>query len=153
MAMKPNGDHQGGAVIYAKNPERVASFYRRVAGLRLCRAVRSHVVLDSGAFQLVVLRIPARLAKRIAIESPPRRRENAAIKPVFFVTSITQARELARNYGGALNELGREWRFDGMTVCDGSDPEGNIFQLRAAAAKAKKTGQTARPAGAAGPRG
>jgi hypothetical protein len=49
---------------------------------------------------------------------------------VFFVGSIAHAREAAVKFEGALNGAGREWPFDGATVCDGYDPEGNVFQLR-----------------------
>ena len=122
--------HQGGVVIYAKDTKRVATFYEHVASMRVCRTAEDHVVLESGPFQLVVVRIPERIAKTITIESPPARRENGVIKPLFYVENIAHAREVAVKYGGALNGAGREWRFDGATVCDGCDPEGNVYQLR-----------------------
>jgi predicted enzyme related to lactoylglutathione lyase len=122
--------HQGGAVIYAKDPKRVAAFYEHVASMRVCRTAEDHVMLESGSFQLIVVRIPERIAKSITIESPPVRRENGAIKPVLFAENIAHAREVAAKYGGALDGAGREWPFDGTTVCDGCDPEGNVFQLR-----------------------
>jgi hypothetical protein len=31
-----------------------------------------------------------------------------------------------------MNAVEREWEFEGAKVCDGHDPEGNVFQLRQA---------------------
>ncbi len=129
---------QGGAVIYAKDPNRVGAFYEQVARMRVRRTAKDHVVLESGAFQLVVVKIPPRLAPTITIESPPVRRENTAIKPVFSVEDIAHARAVAKQHGGKINDAEREWSFDGTTVCDGSDPEGNVFQLRQAVGQAIK---------------
>jgi predicted enzyme related to lactoylglutathione lyase len=121
---------QAGAVLYAKDPMRVAAFYEHVANMRVCHSDNEHVELQSGSFQLVVLQIPEQIAKTIRIDSPPERRENTPIKLVLFVQNIAQARTAAVNFGGALNGPEREWEFQGATVCDGYDPEGNVFQLR-----------------------
>jgi len=101
-----------------------------VAGLRVGRTEADYIMLESGPFQLVVQRIPEHSAKTITLESPPARRENGAVKLVLFVENLAQAREMAMKHGGALNGAGREWSFDGATVCDGCDPEGNVYQLR-----------------------
>jgi hypothetical protein len=29
-----------------------------------------------------------------------------------------------------LNPIEREWAFQGARICDGVDPEGNVFQVR-----------------------
>jgi len=31
-----------------------------------------------------------------------------------------------------MNAIAREWEFEGARVCDGCDPEGNVFQIRQA---------------------
>jgi len=46
------------------------------------------------------------------------------------VPSIAASRETAAKLGGELNPPEREWEFDQAKVCDGHDPEGNVFQLR-----------------------
>jgi hypothetical protein len=61
---------------------------------------------------------------------PPVRRSEAAIKLVFFVPSILSARESAAAFGGSLNAADKQWSFNGFTVCDGLDPEGNVIQVR-----------------------
>jgi catechol 2,3-dioxygenase-like lactoylglutathione lyase family enzyme len=120
-----------GAVIYAKDMDRVAAFYSAVLGLQPADRDEKHVVLESRGFQLVILRIPRKIASTIEVAVPPVRRSDAAIKPVFFVPSIVAARTSAASCGGALNPADKEWSFDGFTVCDGLDPEGNVIQFRA----------------------
>jgi predicted enzyme related to lactoylglutathione lyase len=80
--------------------------------------------------QLVIVRVPRRIAESICIETPPVRREDTPIKLVFSVADINAARKAAVKEGGAINPVGREWEFEGAKVCDGHDPEGNVFQLR-----------------------
>jgi predicted enzyme related to lactoylglutathione lyase len=94
---------QAGAVLYAKDFRRLAEFYRRVAGLQEREAADDFICLESDAFQLVVLQIPARIAGTITIETPPRRRESTPIKLVFFVASVEAGRAAARENGGDLN--------------------------------------------------
>lgn len=120
----------GGVVLYAKDAKLVAQFYGHVANMRVRRTEGDYVLLETGSFQLVVLQIPERLAKTITLESPPVRRESAAIKPILYVENIAESREAASKFGGSLNGAEREWAFDGSIVCDGSDPEGNVYQLR-----------------------
>ena len=119
-----------GAVLYAKEPAKVAAFYQHVADMRVCHADGEYIELRSDAFQLIVLQIPQRIADTIVISSPPVRREDSSIKLVLFTQSIAHARSAAARFGGALNAPEREWLFQGHKVCDGHDPEGNVFQLR-----------------------
>lgn len=118
------------AVVYAKNLKRIAEFYERVAHLSLKRTAEDHMVLVSEWFQLVVVQIPKHLAESIEIEEPPVRRTRNPIKLVFFVEDIAAAREVVHAESGALNAPDDEWIFEGNRVCDGHDPEGNVFQLR-----------------------
>jgi len=119
-----------GTVLYAKNVDRVVAFYSAVLGLQIRGGDDTYVVLESPGFQLVVLRIPDHIASSIVITVPPTRRANAAIKPVFFVPSIAAVRATAEACGGVLNSTEEEWFFQGFTVCDGLDPEGNVVQFR-----------------------
>ncbi len=119
-----------GAVLYAKNPARVANFYATALGLLMADRDEEHIRLESQSFQLVVLRIPDAIASTITIAEPAVRRTNAAVKLVFLVPSIADARAHAPDLGGQVNNAGTEWSFDGCKVCDGADPEGNVIQLR-----------------------
>lgn len=122
--------HDAGAVIYASDIRRIGAFYAQVAGLRITHAEGDHIVLESGAFQLVVVAVPARIAASIELTDPPRPREDTAIKLVLAVADMATARETARSLGGQLLPPQREWQFQGMRVCDGYDPEGNVVQFR-----------------------
>lgn len=119
-----------GAIVYAKDIHRLARFYAAVADLEVMHEVDDHIVLESEAVELVVVAIPAATAARIVITTPPQRRENTAFKLVFPVPSLAQARETAQANGGELNPPAKEWSFQGLRVCDGCDPEGNMIQLR-----------------------
>ncbi len=121
-----------GAIVYAKDIARLARFYAAVADLEIVHEVDDHVVLESETYELVVVAIPAATAARIVISSPPVRRENTAFKLSFAVDSLAEARAAAQAAGGELNPPGKEWDFQGMRVCDGCDPEGNMIQVREA---------------------
>ena len=119
-----------GVIVYAKDIHRLARFYAAVADLEVMHEVDDHIVLESETVELVIVAIPAATAARIVINTPPQRRENTAFKLVFPVPSLSQARATAEAHGGELNPPGKEWSFQGLRVCDGCDPEGNMIQLR-----------------------
>jgi predicted enzyme related to lactoylglutathione lyase len=117
------------AVLFTIDLARIAQFYETVAGLRVAGAEDDHVVLENGSFRLIIHQIPAQYAKHIRIDDPPAVREAGAIKLSFPVVSIADAREAAARLGGSVYPAGRESSYDSATVCDGWDPDGNVFQL------------------------
>ena len=123
-----------GAVLFATQLDRVAGFYAAVLGLTEANRDDDHILLESPGFQLVVHRIvggrPAAGDSTVA----PARRRTAAFKPVFFVPSISRLRGLAESHGGVMEPTAAEWSFNGVTVCDALDPEGNVIQFREHAA-------------------
>jgi predicted enzyme related to lactoylglutathione lyase len=121
---------RAGAVLYAKDMQRVAAFYTAVLGFEKAGGDEEHVRLESPNFQLVVLRMPRRIAETIEIAVPPVRRADTAIKLVFVVPSLAAVRAAAEAMGGELNGARKEWLFNGYRVCDGIDPEGNVIQFR-----------------------
>jgi len=119
-----------GAIVYAKDIHVLARFYAAVADLEVMHEVDDHIVLESETVELVIVAIPAATAARIVITTPPQRRENTAFKLVFAVPSLAAARATAEANGGVLDPPGKEWKFQGLRVCDACDPEGNVIQLR-----------------------
>jgi catechol 2,3-dioxygenase-like lactoylglutathione lyase family enzyme len=119
-----------GAVLFAKDLDRVATFYSRVLGLTEANRGEDHVLLESPGFQLVVHRIIGGGSAAGDSSVPAARRSTAAFKPVFFVPSISRLRGIAETHGGVMEPADQEWSFDGITVCDGLDPEGNVIQFR-----------------------
>jgi len=119
-----------GAVLYVKDIRRMASFYAAVLGFQETASDDTHVVLERPGFQLVIHGIPRDIAQSIDIATPPVRRATAAIKPVFVVESLAFVREAVESRGGVMNPVEKAWTFQGFTVCDGLDPEGNVLQFR-----------------------
>jgi predicted enzyme related to lactoylglutathione lyase len=124
--------HRGliGAVLYAKDIRRLMDFYCSVLGIEPQMIEKGYAVLGSRSSQFVIVRIPKRIADTIDIATPPEAREDTPLKLVFAVADIGHARERAAELGGAMNAVERQWEFEGAKVCDGHDPEGNVFQLR-----------------------
>lgn len=121
---------QAGAVIFAKDLRRVATFYEKLLGLPAVHRETDHVVLASPHFELVIHAIPKAIADSIDISVPPERRTETPIKLYFFVASIAEARANAPALGGELNPPKGEWAARGFRACDAHDPEGNVLQLR-----------------------
>lgn len=122
------GPARAGLFIYAVDAERIATFYARIAGMTRVHERDELIVLESPDMQLLVHRIPAPIAASIVIQTPPRKREDTALKFFFTVPSLAQARSAAAALGGAVFE--ENWRGPGFVVCNAMDPEGNVFQLR-----------------------
>jgi predicted enzyme related to lactoylglutathione lyase len=119
-----------GALVFAKNLERLARFYEQLLTLSVSHEDRDHVILESANFELIVHAIPEHIADSIAISVPPQAREETPIKLLFPVPNLSEARAAASRLGGQLGPAEREWQAGKVRVCDGCDPEGNVFQLR-----------------------
>jgi hypothetical protein len=68
--------HRGlsGAVLYSKDLHQLVQFYTAVAGLDLRKIEEGFAVLAREPSQLVIVRIPRRIAAAIQIATPPERR-------------------------------------------------------------------------------
>jgi Glyoxalase-like domain len=106
------------------------NFYATVTGIGPPTIENGFAVFGSKPSQFVIVRIPERIADSIDIAAPPEPREDTPFKLVFAVEDIAHARDRAARLGGALKAVESEWVFEGSKVCDGHDPEGNVFQLR-----------------------
>ena len=122
---------RAGALIYAKDLQRLSEFYQSLLSMRLLGADAEHHVIASADMQLVIHAIPAHIAATFEIATPPAPREEQAIKLFFTVPSLAAAAVQAASLGGAL--FGPEYAGPGFRVRNGYDPEGNIFQVREAA--------------------
>jgi predicted enzyme related to lactoylglutathione lyase len=121
---------KSGAVLFAKDPRRVAAFYEALAGMEVTHSGKDIIVLESAGSQLMVHPIPTKTARAIDTTVPPQRRIQAAVKLVFPVASIAQVRARAPALGGELNPPERMFEARGFRACDGHDPEGNVIQFR-----------------------
>ena len=126
-----------GAVLYAANAVRLGAFYAALGGFDVLHADDKYTHLRLASFDLVVMTTEESRAAGALLTQPPARRNDAAFKPVFYVTDLAAARARVSALGGRLNPSSNEWRFDDFTVCDGLDIEGNLFQLRQPAGRSE----------------
>lgn len=113
------------AVLFAQDLGRMLDFYCAVLGQPCVYRDKYHAVLRCGIFALDIHQVPLH-----AVDARPQQRELAAVKLSFPVASIAQARALAQSLGGELDPGPPRWVIEQQRICDGRDPEGNVFQLR-----------------------
>jgi hypothetical protein len=118
------------AVVYARHMHALASFYEHALGLVRVEEGPTYVSLRTKAIDLAVVQIPPNVARTIHIQSPPLPREEVPIKLSFLVGNIESRRSLIAEHGGALKPAAAAWSWRGALHLDGTDPEGNVFQLR-----------------------
>lgn len=122
------GPARAGALIYARDLQRLSGFYQALLGMRLLKADAEHHVIESADLQLIIHAVPPHIAATFTLSSPPKPREEQAIKLFFTVPSLAAAAGMASSLGGAV--FGQEYQGPGFKVRNGYDPEGNIFQVR-----------------------
>ena len=121
---------RNGLVTFAKDPLRVASSYQLILKMDVIENEQSHLLLQNDNSEIVVHSIPEAIAQNVSIETPPRPRENAAVKAVLEVTDLEMARRIASETGGDMRPQQQAWTMRGFQVIDAWDPEGNIVQLK-----------------------
>lgn len=115
-------------ILYVQDVERLAAFYRDMLGLRVIEAIEGEwAVLDAGPCQLALHRVgPA-----WRVDDPADWKVESNAKLVLEVDrplAGLRAELIAK--GVAMREIKS---YPGLTgpLCDGEDPEGNVFQLAA----------------------
>lgn len=122
-----SGPARAGLSIYARDKQRISSFYEAIMGMSRIHEATDVTVLQSPDIQFVVHRIPEEQASNVTIDTPSQLR-HAALKFFFTVPSISEARSRARELGGDI--ASEQWDGPGFIVCNGNDPEGNVFHVR-----------------------
>lgn len=117
-------------VVYAKDVERLASFYQSALALAIAEQARTFVVLHGQGFEVAIVAMPEAAAAAIERRSPPVPLEDTPIKASFLVPSIEARRGAVTGAGGSLKPPEAAWTWRGQVHLDGVDPEGNVFQLR-----------------------
>ena len=116
--------------IFAKNVKQVSLFYQQALGLKVQASDKTHDLLVGRHHEVVVHAISKAYAQSIEIESPPKRRDDVALKPTFVVDDLEVVRAAAKANGGFLKPIKQAWRIRGFIVLDGCDPEGNVIQFK-----------------------
>ncbi|MCI3208087.1 lactoylglutathione lyase [Pandoraea capi] len=112
-------------ILYVRDVELLKSFYQKHFDLPVVEEIAAEwVVLDAGGIQLAL-----HLVGQAYRHQPPSTSTQSNAKIVFSIVSgLPELREQMINAGVRMRELKR---FDGfpLLMCDGEDPEGNVFQL------------------------
>jgi catechol 2,3-dioxygenase-like lactoylglutathione lyase family enzyme len=118
----------GQVMVFAKDMARMSAFYRDGVGLVPVEDTRPDewIRFDAGGVLFALHAIPAEVAKHIAISDPPKRRGDTAIKFTFHVADVEAARQQLLAHGAQMSEIARH---ADLELCDGLDPEGNVFQI------------------------
>jgi predicted enzyme related to lactoylglutathione lyase len=119
------------AVIFVSNVQRIRDFYRTVIRMDLAEDQPNYAILTIPGFELVIHGIPGESDSSFASNEIPEVREECNLKLCLPVASIREARARALALGGSIQAEEFEWSARGVKACDGYDPEGNVFQVRA----------------------
>jgi catechol-2,3-dioxygenase len=113
-------------ILYVQDVDRLATFYRQALGLAVVEEIKGEwALLDAGPCQLALHRVGK--AYRVADPSTWEVESNAKLvmrvdRPLASVRAELMAK------GVAMGELKSYPPLTGL-LCDGRDPEGNVFQL------------------------
>ncbi|MEA2336159.1 MAG: hypothetical protein QOE82_166 [Thermoanaerobaculia bacterium] len=118
-------------VVFVADVRRMTTFYRELAAMTVLVEDEGHTVMEVEGFQLVVHKLSGE--PQVA-EGQVRVRQDSYVKLCLPVASIAAARSIAEANGGAIKSPEHEWEARGFRACDGHDPEGNVIQVREAAA-------------------
>ena len=116
-------------IVFAAEMAPMMSFYENVLGLSRIETPSSSqdfVTLDAGACQLCLHAVPRRWREGVEIADPREPRVSAAAKPAFYSKDVSSLREELIERGARMGEVHSA---NGLDLCDGTDPEGNIFQI------------------------
>lgn len=113
-------------IVFAKDVARMRAFYEGVLGLVAFEEDVGWVRLDAVGCAVALHAIPERFARDIVISDPPAAREDTPIKLAFHVDDVAAERERLVAAGVTMMPLKT---FGSLSLCDGLDPEGNVFQI------------------------
>ena len=113
-------------MLFVKDLDRMTAFYRDVLGLLPVEETRleNFVEFTGEGVRFSLHAIPSTVAAEIRIDSPPRPREQSAMKLTFAVQDVDTTLERIEQMGLPL--LRRPWGTEAV------DPEGNVFAVSAA---------------------
>ncbi len=104
-------------MLFISDVPKIAAFYRDVLGLTPIGEITSEwVELEAGSCTIALHHAPKPLSER----------GQPSAKIVFGVKDVLAGKALLESRGVKMGEI---YSFDGIDICDGLDPEGNLFQI------------------------
>lgn len=113
-------------MLFVQDVQRLSDFYADLSGMTVVEAIEGEwAVLRTGACELALHRV----GEAWRVDDPSEWRVENNVKLVFSVDQDLEA--LRRELIGKGVEMDEVKSFPGPTgpLCDGRDPEGNVFQL------------------------
>lgn len=116
-------------ILYVQDVERLARFYKDFLGLSIVQEIKGEwVVFRPGACELALHRV----GREYRVEDAASWKVETNAKLVLTVTrDIAEMRDELASKGVPMGEIKSYPGFAGP-LCDGIDPEGNVFQLQQA---------------------
>jgi catechol-2,3-dioxygenase len=113
-------------ILYVQDVGRLADFYGRMLGLPVVEEIKNEwTVFRVGACELALHRV----GKPYRVDDPTNWQVETNAKLVMTVDrELTELRAELIGKGVAMGEIKQYPGFTGP-LCDGRDPEGNVFQL------------------------
>jgi predicted enzyme related to lactoylglutathione lyase len=111
-------------VLFVDDLTRGTNFYAALLSADLYDQSETFVRVSSDASEVMLHKIAGSTP---ATKYSPR--EDAAMKPVYFVASIEAARSAVTNLGGRVYDASTVATYGNVNYCDALDPEGNVIQL------------------------
>jgi len=115
-----SGPAKIGALIYGKNIEGLSTFYIELLGMIKLRETNEFISLDANGLNIIIHEFPA--------DVPTNFDRQNTVKLFFSVNSLENSHAKVKELGGLVHK--GVWKSPIFSVCNVSDPEGNIFQLR-----------------------
>lgn len=114
--------------VFASDLERMAAFYAAALGLRREDTADAGFVMmraEHGA-DVALHQLPPHIAQEATITTPPRWRDDTALKFCVEVDDLDAQRRAILDHGGQAKA---PWSWSGTEFCECTDPEGNVIQI------------------------
>jgi predicted enzyme related to lactoylglutathione lyase len=109
-------------ILFVADMNKMKDFYTNVFGLKILDdSEPGFIILDAGASQIALHQIPG---KYTGIDFEPR--EDSFVKMVFHSDNVEQDRAELKKSGVRMKKT---FVWKNTLMCDGFDPEGNVFQI------------------------
>lgn len=115
-------------VLWASNVSNQASFYSLLFDVGLPLADESFVEVSDGTNAVLLHALPSEFAAQISDDRALPAQDDVAIKPVFTVGSLDEARGRISGTLAVISPMSAH--YGSFEYLDVTDPEGNIIQLQ-----------------------
>lgn len=114
--------------VFVKHLEPMIRFYEGAFGMTPERSSDAGFVRmqAAGGAGIALHTVPAAIAARIQLTSPPAWRDDTAYKLCFATDDLDGLRAAILAHGGQAKD---PWAWEGTRFCECTDPEGNVVQI------------------------